>query len=151
MLKSNDPCWCGSGRKYKRCHKASDNGAPGRTSVAAGAAAVLTQAGTARQIRRGIQSPRRSVPPNIPRPDYAETGEPSRQPVPLVRTADEVTRMRRACRAAAEVLAEVATALAPGVTTDAPDSLAHEACIRRGGYPSPLGYHGYPNSLCTRG
>ncbi|HEX9546347.1 MAG TPA: SEC-C metal-binding domain-containing protein, partial [Acidimicrobiales bacterium] len=22
MLKSNDPCWCGSGRKYKRCHKA---------------------------------------------------------------------------------------------------------------------------------
>ncbi len=149
MLKSNDPCWCGSGRKYKRCHKASDNGAPGRTSVAAGAAAVLTRAGTARQIRRGIQSPRRSVPPNIPRPDYAETGEPSRQPVPLVRTADEVTRMRRACRAAAEVLAEVATAIAPGVTTDALDSLAHEACIRRGGYPSPLGYHGYPKSLCT--
>ena len=20
-LRSNDPCWCGSGRKYKRCHK----------------------------------------------------------------------------------------------------------------------------------
>ncbi|MSY14432.1 MAG: type I methionyl aminopeptidase, partial [Actinobacteria bacterium] len=21
---ANDPCWCGSGRKYKRCHKQLD-------------------------------------------------------------------------------------------------------------------------------
>ena len=149
MLKSNDPCWCGSGRKYKRCHKASDNGAQARTSVAAGAAAVLAEAGARGQIRRGIQSPRRAVPPDIPRPDYADTGQPSRRAVPLVRTADELARMRRACRAAAEVLTEVAAAVAPGVTTDALDALAHEACISRGGYPSPLGYHGYPKSLCT--
>ncbi|MGA0217606.1 MAG: SEC-C metal-binding domain-containing protein, partial [Ilumatobacteraceae bacterium] len=20
-LQANDPCWCGSGRKYKRCHR----------------------------------------------------------------------------------------------------------------------------------
>ena len=20
----NDPCWCGSGKKYKKCHEASD-------------------------------------------------------------------------------------------------------------------------------
>ena len=23
-LKANDPCWCGSGRKYKRCHRAGE-------------------------------------------------------------------------------------------------------------------------------
>jgi uncharacterized protein YecA (UPF0149 family) len=23
-LRRNDPCWCGSGKKYKRCHRASD-------------------------------------------------------------------------------------------------------------------------------
>ena len=37
----------------------------------------------------------------------------------------------------------------PGVTTDALDAVAHEACIARGGYPSPLNYHGFPKSLCT--
>ena len=55
--KSNDPCWCGSGRKYKRCHKASDGGVAGRTSVADGAAAhpatpaATTQPGAARASR----------------------------------------------------------------------------------------------------
>lgn len=24
-LKRNDPCWCGSGKKYKKCHMASDD------------------------------------------------------------------------------------------------------------------------------
>ncbi|MFQ5906438.1 MAG: SEC-C metal-binding domain-containing protein [bacterium] len=23
-LRRNDPCWCGSGKKYKKCHWASD-------------------------------------------------------------------------------------------------------------------------------
>jgi methionyl aminopeptidase len=61
--------------------------------------------------------------------------------------------MRRACRAAAEVLAEVGAAVRPGVTTDELDRIAHEACIARGGYPSPLNYGGsvmpFPKSLCT--
>ena len=149
MLKANDPCWCGSGRKYKRCHRAADGGAVGRASVAAEAAAVLTQASTARRIGPGLQSARRQVPAQITRPDYAESGTPGGAEVALVRTPDEIERMRVACRAAAEVLVEVGDAVAPGVTTDALDALAHEACIRRGGYPSPLGYHGYPKSLCT--
>ncbi|MBJ7294723.1 MAG: SEC-C domain-containing protein, partial [Ilumatobacteraceae bacterium] len=46
---SNDPCWCGSGRKYKRCHK----GLEGR-------------------IQPGIISPMRSVPSTIARPPYAD-------------------------------------------------------------------------------
>ena len=37
----------------------------------------------------------------------------------------------------------------PGVTTDELDRICHEACIARGGYPSPLLYKGYPKSLCT--
>jgi methionyl aminopeptidase len=43
----------------------------------------------------------------------------------------------------------VAAAIAPGVTTDELDALCHEECIRRGGYPSPLNYGGFPKSLCT--
>jgi methionyl aminopeptidase len=149
QLKSNEPCWCGSGRKYKRCHKAADGGAPRRASVTAGAEHILASSAAARRIRPGIQSPKRDVPPEIPRPDYAETGRPGRTSAPLIKTPEEIERMRRACRAAAEVLAEVGAAVTPGITTDALDLLAHEACIARGGYPSPLGYHGYPKSLCT--
>ncbi|HEX2048944.1 MAG TPA: type I methionyl aminopeptidase [Acidimicrobiales bacterium] len=125
-LKSNDACWCGSGRKYKRCHKASH--AP---------------------LRPGRLSPPRTVPEGIPRPDYAETGSPGDWTEPLVRPRDVIERMRRACRAAAEVLNVVGAAVRPGITTDALDALAHEECIKRGAYPSPLNYNGFPKSLCT--
>ena len=57
--------------------------------------------------------------------------------------------MRVAGRAAAEVLAEVGAAVRPGVTTDELDAICHAACLARGGYPSPLGYNGFPKSLCT--
>jgi methionyl aminopeptidase len=67
----------------------------------------------------------------------------------LVRSPDVIERMRRAGRAAAEVLQAVGAAVAPGVTTDELDEICHEECIRRGGYPSPLNYNGFPKSLCT--
>jgi methionyl aminopeptidase len=124
--KANDPCWCGSGRKFKRCHKASTE-----------------------HIRPGHVGPTRLVPPEIPRPPYAESGVAVRRSEPHVRTPDVIERMRRAGRAAGEVLRTVGAAVAPGVTTDELDALCHEACIRRGGYPSPLNYNDFPKSLCT--
>jgi methionyl aminopeptidase len=57
--------------------------------------------------------------------------------------------MRRACRAAAIVLQETSQAIRPGVTTDELDRVAHELCLKLGGYPSPLNYRGFPKSLCT--
>jgi len=126
MLKANDPCWCGSGRKFKRCHKQSTE-----------------------HIRPGRVSPMRSVPTDIPRPPYAETGVPVRIPESHVRTPEVIERMRRAGREAAQVLQTVAAAIAPGVTTDELDALCHEEIIRRGAYPSPLNYGGFPKSLCT--
>jgi methionyl aminopeptidase len=124
--KANDPCWCGSGRKFKRCHKASTE-----------------------HIRPGRVSPMRPVPPGIPRPPYADTGVPVRTPGPHVRTPDVIERMRVAGRAAAEVLQIVGAAVAPGVSTDELDAICHEECIKRGGYPSPLNYGAFPKSLCT--
>ncbi|WNG35701.1 type I methionyl aminopeptidase [Archangium violaceum] len=130
----NEPCWCGSGTKYKKCHRGEDSQA--RAPVPA-----------SRRVKQGVVSPRRPVPPHIPRPDYAETGRPG----PGVKgdPATRLERMRRACRAAAEVLQVTGAALRPGVTTDAIDAIAHEEYIRRGGYPSTLNYHGFPKSLCT--
>jgi methionyl aminopeptidase len=117
--------------------------------VVSGAERILASAADVRRVRPGLQSPRRQVPPGIARPDYAETGRPIKVSAPLIKTPEEIERMRRAGRAAAEVLAEVGAAVAPGITTDALDALAHQACIDRGGYPSPLNYNGYPKSLCT--
>jgi methionyl aminopeptidase len=124
--KANDPCWCGSGRKFKRCHKASTD-----------------------HIRPGRVSPTRPVPAHIPRPPYAETGVPVRRAESHVRTPEVIERMRVAGRAAAEILQTVGAAVAPGVTTDELDALCHEECIKRGGYPSPLNYGAFPKSLCT--
>ena len=126
MLKANDPCWCGSGNKFKRCHRSREH-----------------------QLEPGNLSPWRTVPADIARPDYAETGDPIRRPEDRVKSPEIIERMRRACRAAAEVLDIGAAAIAPGVTTDAIDAIVHQAYIDRGGYPSTLNYRGYPKSLCT--
>jgi methionyl aminopeptidase len=125
-MKANDLCWCGSGRKFKRCHKAAEE-----------------------RVRPGTISPVREVPPHIPRPPYADSGDVLPWDEPLVKPPEVVDRMRRAGRVAAEVLRRVGAEVRPGVTTDALDALAHEEAVARGAYPSPLNYHGYPKSLCT--
>ena len=126
VLKANDPCWCGSGKKFKRCHKASTD-----------------------PIRPGRVGPSGEVPPEIPRPPYAETGEVVRRPEPAVKPADVIERMRRAGRAAADVLRLTGAAVAPGVTGEALDRIAHQLIVERGAYPSPLNYNRFPKSLCT--
>ena len=126
LLKSNDPCWCGSGRKYKRCHKATEG-----------------------RVLPGVVSPMRDVPDHIPPTDYYRTGRPARRDEPMVKSPDVIGRMRVAGRIAAEVLAVTGAAVAPGVTTDDLDVIAHEAYIERGAFPSTLNYHGYPKSVCT--
>jgi len=125
-MKPNDPCWCGSGQKFKRCHK------PTTDRVVA---ATLT--------------PRRSVPATIERPPWADTGRGSDRSEADVKTPEVVDRMRRTGRLAGDVLAQVGAAVAPGVTTDALDALCHEITIEAGAYPSPLNYNGYKKSLCT--
>lgn len=128
----NDACWCGSGRKYKKCHRDQDAAAPPDD----------------REVRPGAVTPMRTVPPGIPPPSYARTGRP-RPAQRIADPAERAARMRRAGRAAAEVMDELVRAVRPGVTTEDLDVLAHEACIARGGYPSPLNYHGFPKAICT--
>jgi methionyl aminopeptidase len=90
-----------------------------------------------------------SVPPGIPRPEYASTGKPSNQKVNNVKTPEQIERLRRACKAAAQVLRTAGSAVRPGVTTDALDVITHNECIRLGAYPSTLNYRGFPKSICT--
>jgi methionyl aminopeptidase len=66
-----------------------------------------------------------------------------------VYSAEEIERIRAAGKIAAGAVEAVGAAIAPGVTTDTLDAIAHDFVISHGGYPSTLGYRGYPKSCCT--
>ena len=134
----NDPCWCGSGQKYKKCHLESDD--RGASQPARRRARPA--------LRPGRVSPQRPVPPAIVRPEYATGGKP-RAGGKDVKAPEELERLRRACHAAARVLRIGGEAVRAGITTDALDELCHEETLRLGGYPSPLRYRGFPKSICT--
>ena len=100
-------------------------------------------------VRPGIIGLSRQVPDGIPRPPYAETGDPGPSTSPLVRTPDELEAMRKAGAMAAEILIHAGKFVAPGITTDKIDEIVHEETVRRGAYPSPLNYRGFRKSVCT--
>jgi methionyl aminopeptidase len=67
----------------------------------------------------------------------------------VLKSPEEVVRLRAACRVVAEVLAELDAAVRPGITTLDLDRLAEAGARRRGAEPAFKGYHGYPASLCA--
>src|SRR5919206_339162 len=97
----------------------------------------------------GELSPTRSVPGHIRRPEYVGKPAPAPYTGPEVQTPETVEAMRRAGRIAAQAMAEAAKLIAPGVTTDELDKVAHDYMCDHGAYPSTLGYRGFPKSLCT--
>ncbi|CAH8637092.1 unnamed protein product [Schistosoma rodhaini] len=107
------------------------------------------------QLRPAKKTPKREVKSSIEYPDYAITGIPvserqakgSRSIVVL--DDDEIECMRVTGKLAREVLEEAVNAVKVGVTTDEIDRVAHEACIDRECYPSPLNYFNFPKSCCT--
>ena len=78
---AGEPCWCGSGRKYKRCHKPLEG-----------------------RVVPGVVSPMRSVPEGIVKPSYADTGNVARWDEPKIKSPEVIERMRYACDMAAEIL-----------------------------------------------
>src|SRR5918912_919253 len=97
----------------------------------------------------GMIGPRRPVPSSIARPEYVDRPGPQRYDGPEVKDARTIAAMRQACRLAARAMAEVATHISPGVTTDELDRIGHDYLVAHGAYPSTLGYRGFPKSLCT--
>jgi methionyl aminopeptidase len=57
--------------------------------------------------------------------------------------------MRAASQLAARALQLAGSLVQPGVTTEQLDAAVHDFIIAHGAYPSPLGYHGFPKSICT--
>jgi methionyl aminopeptidase len=132
LPKANDLCWCGSGKKYKRCHKEATE-----------------------PVQPGVISPLRPVPEHIDKPTWAGGGPLERWDEPRVKSEHIIERMRRTGREAADTLAMLGQLCQPGVTTEEIDLACHNEAIRRDAYPSPLEYPGsggaspFPKSLCT--
>jgi methionyl aminopeptidase len=73
----------------------------------------------------------------------------------VIKTPEQIEKMRVACRLASEVLDYIEPFIAPGVTTAELDRLCHEYMTHvQGTIPAPLnycppGYTPYPKSICT--
>ncbi|OGS46650.1 MAG: type I methionyl aminopeptidase [Elusimicrobia bacterium RIFOXYD2_FULL_34_15] len=66
-----------------------------------------------------------------------------------VKSADEITGMRNACRIVAEVLKETGKNVQPGITTKELESIADKKIKSFGAKSAFLGYRGYPGIICT--
>src|SRR5271168_4787927 len=66
-----------------------------------------------------------------------------------IKNVREVEALRVASVMAAETLLLVGERIRAGMTTEEINTIVHEDTIRRGAYPAPLNYHGFPKSVCT--
>ena len=104
----NDPCPCGSGKKYKHCHEAFDE-------------KLMEAADAGHQI-----------------PDHD-----------MIKTPEQIEGIRESCKINVAVLDYVAEHIKAGVTTEEIDQWVYNETTRMGGIPAPLGYEGFPKSVCT--
>ncbi|KAK9841101.1 hypothetical protein WJX84_003371 [Apatococcus fuscideae] len=101
-------------------------------------------------LKQGNVSRRLPVPDSIARPSYVQLQEsPWGDDYQIHNTKEARDKMRAACRLAAEILQMAGGLVKPGVTTDFIDRKVHEMAVANGAYPSPLGYGGFPKSVCT--
>ncbi|XP_034214904.1 methionine aminopeptidase 1B, chloroplastic isoform X2 [Prunus dulcis] len=101
-------------------------------------------------LRRGRVSPELPVPDHIPRPPYVGSSElPEIASELQIPGSQGIADMRAACELAARVLDSAGKLVRPSITTNEIDKAVHQMIIDAGAYPSPLGYGGFPKSVCT--
>src|SRR6056297_1181999 len=104
----NDPCPCGSGKKYKKC--------------------CLNAANPKPVDYKKLYADKYNI---------------------RLKSKKDVEQIRACGRLVLETLDLVEAAVAPGVTTEQINTIAHEHAVKNGAYPSPLNYRGFPKSVCT--
>ncbi len=66
-----------------------------------------------------------------------------------IKSPKEIEAMRVVGLMAAETLMVVGDKIRAGMTTEDINTLVHEDTLKRGGFPAPLNYRGFPKSVCT--
>jgi len=68
----------------------------------------------------------------------------------IIKTAEEIDKMRVAGRLAAEVLEMIAPHVEAGISTDQINQICHDYIVdKQKAIPAPLNYMGFPKSICT--
>lgn len=67
----------------------------------------------------------------------------------MLKTPAQIEKIRESCRVNMAVLDAVAEKIREGMTTAEIDRIVSERTAELGGVPAPLGYQGYPFSVCT--
>lgn len=67
----------------------------------------------------------------------------------LIKSEEELDKLRRSSLLVGKTLAEVARHIKPGVTTLELDKIAERFIVEHGAKPGFKGYNGYPATLCT--
>lgn len=67
----------------------------------------------------------------------------------IIKTAEELDRMRASGQVAARIRDELARAMTPGVTTAELDAYARELMSKAGARSAFFGYRGFPGHICT--
>ena len=68
----------------------------------------------------------------------------------IIKTAQEIEKMRVAGKLAAQVLTMIEPHVKAGVTTLELDQICHDFIVNeQQAIPAPLNYHGFPKSICT--
>ena len=67
----------------------------------------------------------------------------------MIKTPEQIEGIRESCKINVAVLDYVAEHIKAGVTTEEIDQWVYNETTRMGGIPAPLGYEGFPKSVCT--
>ena len=109
---------------------------------------VLEPIGTEAPIQ--FRSDMSQLPRQILLPPYIRHPDQPLPPRQLVRKPESVwPKLRASGQLAAQVLKYAGKLCTPGRTTAEIDRLCYRMILEHDAYPSPLGYHGFPKSICT--
>ncbi|XP_006636654.1 methionine aminopeptidase 1D, mitochondrial isoform X3 [Lepisosteus oculatus] len=101
-------------------------------------------------VKPAVVGPAHPVPQHIMKPDYVTTGIiPDWGDYIEIKDEDQIQGLRQACQLARHILLLAGRSVKVGMTTEEIDCIVHQETIRHNAYPSPLGYGGFPKSVCT--
>lgn len=107
-MERNELCWCGSGKKYKKCHMQIDD-------------KILLLASEGHIV-----------------PDRS-----------MLKAPAQIEEIKKSAALNTAVLDHVAKHIHAGMSTAEIDKLVYDYTTEHGGIPAPLGYDGFPKSVCT--
>jgi methionyl aminopeptidase len=66
----------------------------------------------------------------------------------IIKTEKQIEGIRKSSQLAAQTLSHTASFIKPGISTAALNDIAHQYIITHQAIPAPLGYGGFPKSIC---